>query len=676
MASLNTLRTKFGIVLSIVIALALLAFILSLKTEMGFSGNDPKVGVIDGEKIRYSEYYNEYEQIKAQNNIQESDEQQSAMLANAVWQSLFAKYVMTPGFSNLGLRVSDAERLAMISGRIPSQTLYSTFADPATGQYDVAAVSEFLAQAETNPQAQQAWIQLNEQLRAEREAQKYYGLLRNGVYVNSLEVADGVDGTNKTYAGKWAGKRYSSVPDSLIDITVSDLKAYYKAHKNNFKQTPNRTLSYVVFEVAPTDADLQALEEKVYAIGNEFALTDDVRGYVRANTHGSVSDRYLSAAQLQSDEAEALMAGKTYGPVLKNNEWTMARVLDAKTAPDSLGIRHIVLRYDERDLADSLLGVIRKGGNFAQLAQQHSLYSATAANGGEIGVMPFSSFSGEFADKLAGAKVGEVVEIASGDAIQLVQVYKAGKPRKHVMVASITYPLEASEATRGNAHNQAGTFSVKAKGSLDAFNAAASDAVVTPRMATLSEGERVLRGLDDSRELVRWAFGADKGDVSEIFNVGKDYVIAILTDIDNEEYTPLNKVQAQVRAQVLRDKKYDYIVNELSGASLEEQAQSLGAEIADFDNVSLASYYVDGIGYEPRVMGAIAKSAQGVVSAPVKGQTGVFVVRVDDVQSTDKQTTEGEKVRAQATVENMVQRLAVPAIQQMAEMRDLRGKYF
>ena len=81
MASLNTLRTKFGIVLSIIIALALLAFILSLKTEMGFSGNDPRVGVIDGEKINYSEYYDQYEQIKSQNNVQENDEQQSAMLA-------------------------------------------------------------------------------------------------------------------------------------------------------------------------------------------------------------------------------------------------------------------------------------------------------------------------------------------------------------------------------------------------------------------------------------------------------------------------------------------------------------------------------------------------------------------------------------------------------------------
>ena len=115
MASLNTLRTKFGIVLSIVIAGALLAFILSLKTEMGFSGNDPRVGVINGKKINYSEYYNQYEQIKAQSGAQESDEQQSAMLANAAWQALIGKYVLEPGFDKMGLRVTEPERLSMVS---------------------------------------------------------------------------------------------------------------------------------------------------------------------------------------------------------------------------------------------------------------------------------------------------------------------------------------------------------------------------------------------------------------------------------------------------------------------------------------------------------------------------------------------------------------------------------
>ena len=119
MASLNTLRTKFGIVLSIVIAGALLAFILSLKTEMGFSGNDPRVGVIDGEKINYSEYYNQYEQVKAQSGAQESNEQQSAMLANAAWQALIGKYVLTPGFDKMGLRVTEPERMSMVSGQHP-----------------------------------------------------------------------------------------------------------------------------------------------------------------------------------------------------------------------------------------------------------------------------------------------------------------------------------------------------------------------------------------------------------------------------------------------------------------------------------------------------------------------------------------------------------------------------
>ena len=122
MASLNTLRTKFGIVLSIVIAGALLAFILSLKTEMGFSGNDPRVGVINGKKINYSEYYNQYEQIKAQSGAQESDEQQSAMLANAAWQALIGKYVLEPGFDKMGLRVTEPERLSMVSGQHPSRS--------------------------------------------------------------------------------------------------------------------------------------------------------------------------------------------------------------------------------------------------------------------------------------------------------------------------------------------------------------------------------------------------------------------------------------------------------------------------------------------------------------------------------------------------------------------------
>ena len=677
MASLNTLRTKFGIVLSIVIAGALLAFILSLKTEMGFSGNDPRVGVIDGEKINYSEYYNQYEQVKAQSGAQESNEQQSAMLANAAWQALIGKYVLTPGFDKMGLRVTEPERMSMVSGQHPSQAFYNAFADPRTGEYNVAAVHQFLSEAEANAQAQQAWAQLNEQARMEREVAKFLGLIKGGVYVNSLEVANGVNSANNTYAGKWAGKKYSAVPDSLIQLKSSDIKAYYNSHKNMFKQTPSRALSYVVFEVSPTDDDMLALEKSVAEVGAQFAATEELKSFVRANRNGKIADNYVSAKQLSEEEAKALLDGATYGPVLKNNEWTMARALDTKIVPDSMGIRHIVLPYTQEALADSLLTVLKGGADFAQVAAQYSVYDATAANGGEVGVMPFSAFSGEFAAALANAKTGDIVKIASGDAIQLMQVYRADKPSKHVQVASITYPVEASAATRRDIHNQAGTFSVNAKGSVEAFNDAASAAAVTPRIASLAQGERTIRGLEDSRDVARWAYGAEVGDVSEIFPVGKDYVIAMLTEIDDNEFAPLEKVSAQIRAQVLRDKKYDYIVKELSGSTLDEQAKSLGTEVADFDNVTFGAFYVNGPGFEPRLIGAISSTTEkGVLSAPVKGPSGVYVFEVDDIQTSDKQTAEGEKVRAQAMAESMAQQFSVQAIQQMAKIQDLRGKYF
>ena len=259
-----------------------------------------------------------------------------------------------------------------------------------------------------------------------------------------------------------------------------------------------------------------------------------------------------------------------------------------------------------------------------------------------------------------------------------MQVYRADKPSKHVQVATITYPVEASAATRRDIHNQAGSFMVNAKGSAAAFADAASTAAVTPRVAAIAQGDRTIRGLEDSREVARWAYGAKEGDLSAIFNVGKDYVIATLTEIDDNEYAPLNKVSAQIRSQLLRDKKYDYIVKSLSASTLAEQAASLGSEVADFSDVTFGSFYgVNGVGFRASSdRRYLVYDREGALSAPVKGLSGVYVFEVGDVKTDDKQTAEGEKVRAQAMAEGMAQQFAIPAIQQMAKIQDLRGKYF
>ncbi|MDO4758495.1 MAG: SurA N-terminal domain-containing protein [Rikenellaceae bacterium] len=674
MISLNTLRTKFGVILSVVIGIALLAFILSLKTEMGFTGQDPKVGEIAGEKINYSEYYNEYEQIKAQSGIQETDEQQSAMLANAVWQSLVAKHLFEPAFEKMGLQFTDAERLALLSGEQFSQTLYNAFADPATGEYNVAAVSQFLAESESNPQAAAAWQQLIEQLGLESSMQKFYGLVKGGVYVNALEVAQGQKAQNETRSGKWVVKRYNSVPDSLFEVSSSEIKAYYNANKNAYKQLPNRQLQYVVFEVTPTEEDLAALEQEVTMVGEEFAAAEDVRAFTRENRNGSIAEAYVTADQLTSDEAEALMAGKMYGPVLRNNEWSMARVLDTKMVPDSLGIRHIVLPYTEVALADSLMTALKGGADFAEAAAQHSVFAQTAQLGGEVGVMPFAAFTGEFAEVLATAKTGDIVKIASGDAIQLMQVYRADKPSKHIRVASITYPVLASSATRRTAHSTAGTFTVNAK---EGFEEAASAAAITPRTATLVQGDRTIRGLEDSREVARWAYGAKVGDVSEIFSVGDDYVIATVTAIDDAEYRAVESVASQIRMELMRDKKFEYLKTQMVAPTIEEVATAVEAEVADYTDAAFGAYYLSGPGLEPALIGAIASTTEkDVVSAPVKGLNGVYVFTVNEIVDSAAQTAEAEKVRAQATAESIITQSALQAVQEMGEIKDERGLYF
>ena len=676
MASLNTLRTRFGVVLSVVIGLALLAFVLSLKTEMGFSGNDPKVGVIDGNKIKYSDYIEEYDRVKARHAGSESDPQQADMLADAAWQELFSKNVLVPGFEKMGIVVGEQERLAMLGGEQPSTVYAQIFTDPRTGAYDVEAVTRFLEQAEGNVQALAAWNDINSQAMLERAVDKYLALLRSGVYANKLEAEQGLKAANETCTGKLARRKYDSVADSLVEVKEAEIRAYYNAHKEEFRQVPSRAITYVVFDVDATDDDMLALEKTAMAAGEEFAAAEDVRAFVRSNRNGSLADSYVSAAQLTADEAEALMNGRMYGPVLKNNIWTMSRVESARMAPDTLGVRHIVLPYTQDELADSLLTALRAGADFAEAARTYSVYDASAARGGEVGELPFSSFPDEFAEALAGASNGDIVKVASGDAVQLIQVYRADKPTKHVRVASVNYPVEASAETRRNQHNAAGTFSVKAKGSVEAFTEAASAAAVTPRAATLRQGERSLRGLEDSRELVRWAYNAKPGDVSEIFNVDGDYVIAVVTGIDDDEYASLDAVTPRLRNKLLRDKKYDYIVRDAAGTTFADLTASIATrEGGNFENLSPSALFIDGVGVEPRLIGAIAAAKQGEAGL-VKGSNGVYVFSVDRVTDSGEQTADAERVRRQSMMEYMLPQQSMMALQQMAEVEDLRGRYF
>lgn len=676
MATLNTLRTRFGVVLSAVIAFALLAFIFSLKSEMGFSGNDPVVAQINGHDVTMSEYSTEYNMVQRQSGVTEVDEQQSNMLYSATWQSLISRFALQPGFQSMGLEVSNAERMGIISGEIPTQAMYRAFMDPSTGVYNVAAVNDFLLSSQGNPEAESVWTMLNEQARIERQGNKYMALVMAGVNSNSLEVEDGVDSANKSYAGRWARKSYSSVADSLVSLSAAEIKSFYDANKRAYKRQPTRNISYVTFNVSPSASDLATLEGDATATSEDFAETTDLRAFIRENRNGSISQNYISGAQLPSAEATALTSGQMYGPSNNGTAWRMSRVYDSVDAADTLSIRHIVLSYTDQKLADSLLVALRQGGDFAAAAAAHSIYAETARNGGEIGTVPFSAFTDEFATALAPAKSGDIVQVTSGDMIQIMQVYDAGARTKHYKLASIEIPILPSDATRRAAHNAAGVFAVEAKGNIEKFNAAATEAEVTPNVATIMAPQRSIAAVAGSQEVVRWAHRAEVGDLSEIFKVNDGYVVATLTKIDNDEYMALSDVEFTIKRKLLNDKKFEKMSSELSGSTFDEVASSMDGTSGEFEDVNFGSYYISGLGVEPVVIGAITSTqSAGTLSAPVAGTSGMFVFEVTEIgESEEQQTAEAEKLRAETTQQRAVQQVLFSTLESLSNTKDLRGE--
>lgn len=673
MVSLNTLRTKFGVLLSVVIAGALLAFIFSLKTEMGFSGNDPEVGSINGEDIHYSEFLAAYDDVKSQMGELNTDQAAQQALANT-WQILLSDYVFTPGFAELGLAVGAAEHKAMVRGERASNVFGSVFGNPQTGEYSIEALTSFLQQVESNPQAQQMWAFLSKQADVDRAMMKYQELVKKGAYATALEVERGVKAANNSYNGRYVVARYNTVADSLVTVSDSEIKAYYNANKSQYKQTPYRTISYVEYEVVPTDEDKVAVEAEAKAAAEQFAVVADIKEYSRENRHASIAQTYITAAQMTAEEKDALTKGKMYGPALVADEWRAARVVDVRNVPEKYTLSHIVLNYTDTQLADSLVTVAKKG-DFAALASQYSI-AETAAEGGKIGEVTYSSLAPEFADALVGKKKGDIVKVTMGNAIQVLKIESVDAIQKHYKLASLTYPLVASQQTQRDVHNAASLFAVNA--AKEGFDATVTAQAQSSRSANIEHAARAVRGIDaHSLEVVFWANKAKVGDVSELIKLDNNhYVIATLTGINDNEYRTVKEVASQIKNTLLRDKKFEQIAATMTGATIEEVAAAAQGEVKTFENVKYDAYYIPGIGVEPRVLGAIASLEAGKLSAPIKGASGVYVLVNDAVTPAEEaQTLEAEKVKQQASAEQNAMR-AIYAVQQAAEVVDNTVGYF
>jgi peptidyl-prolyl cis-trans isomerase D len=282
--------------------------------------------------------------------------------------------------------------------------------------------------------------------------------------------------------------------------------------------------------------------------------------------------------------------------------------------------------------------------------------------------------STELADAFVSAKKGAVIKVAFGNAIQIFKVLSTGPVTRHYRLATLTYPVEASQETQRNIHKDASLFAVNAKGSVEKFDEAAAS--LSTSTMNVEQGSRNVPGLANSLEVVRWATDAKVGEVSDLIKLDDGYVVAVVTAVDDAEYKSLDKVSAQIKNTLLRQKKAALLKEKMQGATLEEIAANAEAKVEEFSDAKASAYYVKGLGVEPRVLGAVVAAETGKLLPLVEGNSGVYAVVVDEVATEEAQTVEAERVKAQAEAESMASRRAMWAVQEKANIVDNTVKFF
>ena len=646
MLSLNTLRTKFGVLLTVVIFGALIAFIFSLKNDipniMPDGQEDVAVGEVDGEEVMRSEFnlaYGEMSALMGDNNV---NYDQSSQLIQAAWESILADRVYIPALEELGLVATDGEVEALLD-------MYKEY-----------------------PMYQQFAKTLENQTRQQVAVNKYMNLVRNGVYTNSLMVNRGVAAANNTYNGRFVLCDYSSIADKDLEVSDSEISNYYSANLAKYKQTPYRTISYAHFEIEPSDADKKAAEDNAKAKARMFAATKNLDEYVYAETGASYAEAYTTADNLPSNESKALRAGKMYGPELQGDEWYASRVAKSCVVPESFELQLIILPESESQQADSLYTAAKaEGADFAALLPE--AYQ-------DWGERESTQLTMECVDALANVKANTIVKTNLENSIQIWKVGKIGKKTRHYHLVSLTVPVDASKATKEAIYKEVSEFEKSAAGSLENFQNAAKS-VATSSMS-IAKGSRNVPGLAHSLEVVRWANSANVGDVSSVFKLNDgSWVIAALTAVDNSEYRPLENVSSEIKRALIRQKKVALLKEKMQGATIEDIAANSGCDIKSFKNANASSYYnnISEIGVEPRVLGAltgVSAEAKGELLPLIEGSRGVYAIVVDGVKVKEEQTAQDEFVKAQAEAEQMAAYRALSAVREKLNIVDNTVQHF
>ena len=507
------------------------------------------------------------------------------------------------------------------------------------------------------------------------------------------EAKNDLKGLNHKANIQIAAKMYSSVSDSTVKVTDSELKAYYDKNKEKYKQENNRNIEYVTFPVVASKADEDKLIKWSNDIKAEFATVADPAAFVNINSDVPFDPSYFKKGELSPEIGNFAFAGKVgdiYGPYKEKNSWKLVKIQKFEELPDSVQARHILVKVNSQaELAkatatiDSFKNLILvKGQKFEDLARTKSQDNGSANAGGALGWIRRGMMVKPFEDAAFFGKVNELQVVKTQFGMHLVQVTVRGKTAPNVQLATINRIIEPSSQTYQSTYTQASKFA-SSNQDPKKFNDAIVAQGLNKRMANIRENDKEVSGLENSRLLIRAAYKAKTGTIvsgsegTPIFEMGNQFVIAVLVSEQEKGIASLNTIKARVELEVRKEKKAQQLIEKMSGKSdLNQLVSSVGATLSEAKDISFDTYSIPGVGYEPAIAGAATALEGNQVSKPVIGTNGVYVVKVNSVNSGSDQDIAGNRQKMAASIGYRANMYAFEALRENAKIVDKRAKFY
>ncbi|AYL97492.1 peptidylprolyl isomerase [Mucilaginibacter celer] len=708
MGIMGFLRERMGKILAFFIGFALLAFIVSEVVRSGgsfFRDDSNELAVVNGEKVPYDKFNAKLEQASQQfkQQGQSMSPQITSYLQETTWNQVLSQLLLTKEIEKVGLVVGDDEMNVMIGDNNPDPQIVRQFSDPQTGQFDRARYDQFKAAIQSGKagaEPTKAWGDFVIDLIEAKKATKYVTLVTNGLYVNSLEATDDYEAKNKLVKFKYTMLDYASIPDDKVTLTDGDYSAYYDEHKNQFKNPQDsRNFEYVSFNAAPSKEDSVAAMQQVEKLAADFKASTNDSLFVQINAETKAPLAFQRKGTL-SPKLDTTMfnaaKGFVYGPYLENGNYKVAKLVDVKTTFDSVKTKHILIDLAStggndakaKAKADSIKKLIDGGKSFAELATTFSADKGSAAKGGDIPSFDANGVMGggqgalvpEYYNAAFKAAKGSVIVAKSQFGYHVIKIEDQKGSVKLVKVGVVDKPLTASSKTQTIAYSNGQKF--LASLTPDNFEAEAKKEGLKPRTAedvtAIASG---LPGLDNAREIVRWAYKAEVGDISDkVYQVGDQYIVARLTAIKPKGILPLEAIKKQIEPAVRAEVKAKQLkakFDAAAGGSIEQIAQKVGGKVVPVENVVFANPIIPGLSAEYKVIGSVFGSPVSKVSKPVDGTQGVYVFVVDGFTNPPAITNViKQKEQIAQTMLQRSQSVLFDALKDNAIVKDNRAKFF